>query len=182
MSKFNSKNIRKWLRILHRDLGYFFVGITIVYGISGIILNHKKQGQDPAFKTIVVEKQFPQLLTIEEFKSQFESQLGNYELKKVLPNNTNYQLFLQGGVGYYNLESGRCSFELYQKKPFVFFINKLHYNQKNYWTAIADIFAGVMIFFALSGLFMVKGKNGIMRKGKWYVLAGILIILIYLIT
>ena len=35
------KKIRKLLRILHRDLGYFIVGMTIVYGLSGIFLNHR---------------------------------------------------------------------------------------------------------------------------------------------
>jgi len=33
--------IRKLLRILHRDLGYFIVGMTVVYALSGIFLNHR---------------------------------------------------------------------------------------------------------------------------------------------
>ena len=32
--------VRKWLRILHRDLGYLVAGLTIVYAISGIAVNH----------------------------------------------------------------------------------------------------------------------------------------------
>ena len=31
---------RKINRILHRDLGYFFFGMTIIYALSGIALNH----------------------------------------------------------------------------------------------------------------------------------------------
>ena len=34
------KNIRKWSRILHRDIGFFFIGTTLIYAISGIALNH----------------------------------------------------------------------------------------------------------------------------------------------
>ena len=34
------KTLRKWSRILHRDIGYFFIGTTIIYGLSGIALNH----------------------------------------------------------------------------------------------------------------------------------------------
>ncbi|MDO8927577.1 MAG: hypothetical protein Q7W54_01150, partial [Bacteroidota bacterium] len=34
-------NIRKTLRSLHRDIGYFVVGITFVYTVSGIALNHR---------------------------------------------------------------------------------------------------------------------------------------------
>ena len=33
--------IRKFLRDWHRDLGYFTVGILVIYCISGIILNHR---------------------------------------------------------------------------------------------------------------------------------------------
>ena len=33
---------RKWNRILHRDIGYFFFGMTLIYCVSGIALNHKK--------------------------------------------------------------------------------------------------------------------------------------------
>ena len=36
------KTIRKWSRILHRDIGFFFVGASIIYGLSGIALNHLK--------------------------------------------------------------------------------------------------------------------------------------------
>ena len=40
--KKSSVVIRKWSRIIHRDLSYFFSGIILVYAISGIVLNHKK--------------------------------------------------------------------------------------------------------------------------------------------
>lgn len=179
MKWLNNKNLRKWLRIIHRDLGYFFVGITFVYGISGIILNHKEIKKDPAFKTHIVDVQFSKALTISEFKKEFENEYP-YTLNKIIPNNTSYQLYLQGGMGNYNTETGLVYFEIYQKKPIVYFINKLHYNQKKYWTAIADIFAGAMIFFALSGLFMVRGKNSILKRGKWYLITGILLVVLYI--
>ena len=34
------KVIRKWSRILHRDIGFFFIGASLIYGLSGIALNH----------------------------------------------------------------------------------------------------------------------------------------------
>ena len=34
------KQLRKWSRILHRDIGFFFIGTTLIYAISGIALNH----------------------------------------------------------------------------------------------------------------------------------------------
>ena len=31
---------RKWFRILHRDIGYVAVALTLAYGLSGIAVNH----------------------------------------------------------------------------------------------------------------------------------------------
>ena len=33
-------SIRKWIRVIHRDMGYIFFGMSLIYGISGIALNH----------------------------------------------------------------------------------------------------------------------------------------------
>lgn len=180
MSWFNKKNIIKWLRILHRDIGYFVVGITLVYAVSGIILNHKKNNIDPAYRSVVIEEYIDKGLTVSEFQSIFQIHFKNNELKSVIPNNEVYQVFVKGGVGEYEPVNGRVFIEVYQKKPFVHFINKLHYNQKNYWTAPADIYAGVLIFLALSGIFMVRGKKGLSGSGKWYLMAGIFLVLIYI--
>lgn len=46
---------------------------------------------------------------------------------------------------------------------------------------MADFFAISLIFFAVSGLFIVSKKNGIAGRGKWFVIAGICIPIIYLI-
>lgn len=180
MSWWNKVNWRKWLRIIHRDLGYFTVGLTLVYAISGIILNHKQTRVDPAFKTIQVDETLPAGLTIEAFTNQFISLFPDHQLNKILPEDQVYRLYLKGGIGHYNFTSGELSFEVYQKKPLVYFMNKLHYNQKNYWTTPADFYAGALIFFALSGLFMVRGKNSLLRRGKWYLLAGFLLLVLYI--
>jgi len=33
-------NWRKWNRLIHRDLGYLCVGLTVVYAVSGLAVNH----------------------------------------------------------------------------------------------------------------------------------------------
>ena len=35
-------NMRKLLRVLHRDFGYFFTGMTLIYCVTGILLNHTR--------------------------------------------------------------------------------------------------------------------------------------------
>ena len=31
---------RPWLRAIHRDVGYFSVGLTFIYALSGLAVNH----------------------------------------------------------------------------------------------------------------------------------------------
>ena len=39
MSK--SSVFRKWSRIIHRDVSYFFAGMILIYALSGILMNHR---------------------------------------------------------------------------------------------------------------------------------------------
>ncbi len=175
MKLWSKKNLRKWLRYTHRDLGYFFVGITLIYAISGIILNHKSHGEDPAYKTEHLDYQLQPNLKPEQVKAYWHDNLTDYSLNRIIPEGSTYNLYLKGGLGTYNPISGELKFEVYQKKALVYFMNKLHYNSKKGWTLMADIFAIAMIIFALSGIFLVPGKKGITGRGKWLVAAGIIL-------
>ena len=33
--------LRRWCRVIHRDLSFFFAGIILIYAVSGIVMNHK---------------------------------------------------------------------------------------------------------------------------------------------
>jgi Uncharacterized protein conserved in bacteria len=176
----SSKSIIRWIRIIHRDLGYLMVGICFVYGISGFLLNHM-DGKDPAFKTKEGSLQIEQNLSPDEIPTAWtNTQLP--DIKKVLKaDETHYRLMLNGGVAIYNAATGAVDYETFKKNTFVFWINKLHYNKVKGWSIMGDIFAVSLIFFAVSGLFMVKGKYGILRRGKWYLIMGLLIPLLYII-
>src|SRR5512144_790235 len=49
---------RLWLRAIHRDLGYFCVGLTFVYALSGLAVNHIADWE-PQFRKINRELQLP---------------------------------------------------------------------------------------------------------------------------
>ena len=171
--------IRRLLRIIHRDLGYFVVGITLVYGISGIILNHLGTS-DPAFKTELKNIQFPAYLTETELSAAWQADKTLPPLKRVMRMDDNRsRVFLDGGIGIYQSSTGELNFEVHRKRVLVFWMNRLHYNKVKGWSPVADFFAGALIFLAISGLFMVKGKKGLAGSGKWYLLVGILIPLLY---
>jgi hypothetical protein len=31
---------RSWALVIHRDLGYFFTGVIVIYAVSGLAVNH----------------------------------------------------------------------------------------------------------------------------------------------
>ncbi len=179
--KFNKQKINKWLRILHRDLGFLMVGVCLIYGISGILLNHMK-GKDPAYKTTEASITFAKELSREELAVVWETRKELPPLKKILnEDETHFRLMLEGGTGIYNTVTGQLTYEHHTKRQFVYWINKLHYNKVKGWSFMADFFAGSLIFFALSGLFITSKKHGVFGRGKWYLLAGICIPIFYLL-
>lgn len=175
-----NKNITKWSRTIHRNLGFFMVGVCLIYAISGFLLNHM-DGKDPAFKTKEETLQIEPNLTNEELNLLWkDKQLP--EIKRILAiDQDHYRLMLKGGVGIYNSTTGIVDYELHQKREFIYWINKLHYNKVKGWSVMADLFAFSLVFFAISGLVIVKGKKGITGTGKWYLIFGILIPIVYIL-
>jgi len=58
----------------------------------------------------------------------------------------------------------------------------LHYNSiKKLWTWFADLFALSLIFLAVSGLFILRGRNGITGRGAWLTALGMGVPLLFLI-
>ncbi len=177
--KANNNRIARWLRWLHRDLGYFVVGMSLVYGVSGIILNHMGNS-DPSYSIKKINDLFPVQLSQRELIAHWKTKAWNAELARILPvDNENLSLLLKGGQGNYNKTTGEVRFEVYKKLPLVDFINKLHYNRKVGWSFFADLFAGSLIFLAISGLFLVRGKNGFIQRGIWIMLAGMVVLVLY---
>jgi len=60
------KQLRKWSRILHRDIGFFFIGTSIIYGLSGIAINHLKDW-NPNY--VVITKRFTKRTIYKNAKS-----------------------------------------------------------------------------------------------------------------
>ena len=167
------------VRVIHRDLGFFVVGITLVYGISGILLNHLSTS-DPAFRTEAKSIQLPANLTEAELSAAWSSDETLPPLKRVMRvDDHRSRVFLDGGIGMYQSSTGSLSYEVHKKRVLVYWMNRLHYNKVKRWTPVADFYAGALILLAISGLLIVKGKRGIAGTGKWYLIIGILIPILF---
>ncbi len=182
------KQIRKWSRILHRDIGFFFVGATIIYGISGIALNHLKDWNPNFIVTLKKVK------TEEDFSRQKISKDKILNLLEKLDTQDVYKSYnyVEGGSVLRIYLSGRSSVtvipltgdvtaEFVKKRPLFFEVNYLHYNPNSWWTWFSDIFAGALILFAVTSLFMVRGKKGAWGRGGIYIALGIIIPILFLV-
>ncbi len=179
--KWWNKSIAYWLRVVHRDLGFLMVGLCLVYGVSGFLLNHMN-GKDPAFKTEEASVTLTQGLNHEELMKAWESHPELPALKKVFRvDEDHFRLMLEGGIGIYNAQTGVTAYETHEKRPVIYWFSRMHYNRVSGWSFIGDFFAVSLVFFAASGLFMVKGKSGLAGRGKWYLLLGILIPVLYVV-
>ncbi len=177
---------RKWNRAVHRDFGYFFFAMTVIYSLSGIAINHLDdwnpnyiislkdfQIKIPPSATKLTKSEVINMLT----------EIGendNYK-KHYYPGPGQLKVFLDGGNVILDLESGKGTLEKIKRRPIFHPVNFLHYNPGKWWALFSDIFAGALILIAITGLFIIRGKNGISRRGAVLTIAGIIIPVIYLI-
>ena len=178
---------RKLNRVLHRDIGYFFFGMSVIYGLSGIALNHLDDW-DPSYniRNEVVQAD-PRELKPGMTKDQVLHILdklaidGRYK-SHYYPRPDYLKVFLKGGSVTFNMNSGQGSLELLSRRPILFQVNFLHYNNPGFiYTYFADIYGAGLILMAITGLLMLQGKKGLSGRGKWFVGIGILIPLIFLL-
>ncbi len=177
--------LRKLNRVLHRDLGYFFFGMTIIYAVSGIALNHRHEW-NPDY--IITQEEFRKEVTVspsqidKDYSLEILEELSiDADYRTHLVAGDNYRIFVRDGSVTIDLAEGTGSFEIIRKRPFFNQINFLHYNApRKLWTWFADFYAGGLIILAVTGLFIIKGKNGITGRGAWLTTLGIIIPLIFL--
>ncbi len=182
---FDAMRLRKLNRILHRDLGYFFFGMTIIYALSGIALNHRHDW-NPNY--IITQKSFEKDITAttgEIDKSLALDILEELNIEQSyrthLIAGDNLRIFVENGSIDINLSKGTGNIEIIRKRPVFNQINFLHYNTpQKLWTWFSDIYAGGLIILAITGLFILQGKYGISGRGAWLTTLGIIIPLIFL--
>jgi uncharacterized protein len=177
---------RKWFRVVHRDFGYLFFGLTLVYSISGIALNHL---DDWNSNYIIIRKEiklenpgqiYPGITKTEVRALMDEFGEGDSYKNHYFPQSNQLKVFLKGGSAVINTETGNGLLERVTRRPFFREMNYLHYNPQVSWTWISDIFAGALIILAITGLFLVRGAKGITGRGAWLTVIGVLIPLIIL--
>ena len=177
--------LRKINRNVHRDLGYIFFFMTIIYGLSGIALNHIDDW-NPSYIIDNKEISIKETLNKEMLnRSKVISLLKTYAPEEkfknyYFPDENTLKVFIKDGNVIIDISSGQGYIETSKRRPIFHPVNYLHYNPKKWWTWISDIYAISLMLLAITGLFILKGKNGITRRGAWLTVIGVIIPIIFL--
>lgn len=182
--KFNLA-LYKLNRSLHRDIGYLTVGFTLIFSISGITVNHI-QDWNPNYNITRTESVIPPIET------RNQEEMVQHVLKHVTlsapikssfrPSPNELRIFLDGCTLSYNSRTGVLVEERIGERALLFDMNYLHLNHaKKVWTWVSDLFAVFLIFLSISGLFILKGKQGIKRRGAVLTMIGVAIPVVFLI-
>ncbi len=177
---------RKWNIILHRDIGYLCVGLTIIYAVSGVAVNHVADWNPNYIVKRDSCKIEPKIvsgnITLNDVTAILQElgETGEYK-NHFRPDSQNLQIFVEGNSITVNLNNGNVIKESIRNRTIFRELNFLHLNHpKKLWTYFADIYAIAIAFLAISGMLVIKGKKGIKGRGKWLIAIGILLPVIFL--
>ena len=179
------KKLRKFNRATHRDLGYFFVAMILIYAISGIAINHLDDW-DPSYVVNKWEVKTSNTINKSTFSSDDakallkEFNIDDRYRKFYFPNDNRLKIFFKGGNIVLDIKSGEGRAETLKRRAIFHTVNWLHYNPNIYWKWFSDIFAVALIILAISGLFILKGKNGLKWRGTILMTLGIILPLVFL--
>jgi hypothetical protein len=180
IDKLKKRSWRLWFRVIHRDLGFLIFGLTVIYAISGITLNHINDfNPNYSIDSRQLELSDELLdLNAEELCLKIDDDL--IYKKHIDRADGARRIFVQGGIIDIVPSKNIIQLEILNRRPFFYEANYLHYNRSKLWIWFSDIFAVILIIVSISGLFLVKGKYGIKKYGLIWTLIGILIPTIFL--
>ena len=183
---------RPWVRAAHRDIGYVAVGLTVVYALSGLSVNHLTDWKDgdANFQNYSREVDVAPLPTktgdaekddravSDAVRAKFGIAQEPREVYRI--DATKLDVTFDKRTVHVDLEAQRAIDEGQKPRFFLRAANWLHLNRgKKQWTYVADAYAVGLLVLALSGIFMIPGKKGFLGRGAVLVGIGIAIPVVY---
>lgn len=172
-------------RAIHRDLGYFYVGLIISFAVSGIMMNHRNQWHPEKY---VIEKSSFQITPLEE------SQINDSVVQEIVKANGINDKFRRQSIKKgelrislektdidIDIKTGKAEVTSFINTPVISQIMKLHKNTSDWWIYYGDIFGLSLITIAITGtMLLAKSKYSFKRRGWKLALAGVVFPLLVL--
>lgn len=167
------RNLRTFMRVSHRYLGYFLAGIMAMYAISGVLLIYRDTDFLKTRKTInkVVDKN-----------------LSSTELERTLRIN---KLKVQGKdgdilyfnrKGRYNASTGEVTYHARELPYLLEKMTQFHKSKSGDNIApLNTIFGSTLLFFVISSFWMFNVKCKAFKRGMWVAAAGLVLAFILIV-
>lgn len=177
---------KKTFRNLHRDLGYFYIGLIVSFALSGLMMNHRDSWHPEKYttETKAIQVQLPNESKIDDkFVEDLGKKLGiEDKMRRQMVKKGTLKISFENHDVEIDVKTGKGEIVSFLKTPIISQAMKLHKNDSNFWIYYSDIFALSLITIALTGTIMIKGgKFSFKQRGWKLALAGVLFPLLFLI-
>ena len=179
MKKINFRN-------LHRDLGYFYIGLIVSFAFSGLMMNHRESWHPDKYtiETKAIEVQLPEESEInEKFAEDLGKKLGiDDKFRRHMIKKGTFKISFEKHDVEIDMKTGKGEIVSFLKTPIISQSMGLHKNSSNFWIYYSDFFALSLITIALTGTIMIKaGKFSWKNRGWKLAVAGVVFPLLFLI-
>ncbi len=181
-------NLKKINFVLHRDIGYLCIGLTILYAISGVAVNHIDDW-NPSYEITKQSQNIGKverksvILTKEEVLEVLKKVGATQEFKNYhQPRENKLNIFLVDNKINVNLKTGEVEQTISKRRFLLFESNFLHLNHpKKLWTYIADLYAIGLLILAITAFIMMFVKKKIKYREIGLTAVGFLIPIVFLV-
>jgi hypothetical protein len=166
MQQNERKTVSYYLRALHRDVGFFVVGLVIIYALSGIVLVYRDT--DFLMRNVQVEKKLSPGIDPSELGKMLR--IKGFSVTKTEGDVVHFQ------NGSYNKTTGLAAYTA-RELPFVLQkcvgLHKTVSGKTTHWYAI--LFGTLLCFLAVSSFWMYPNNTSMFCRGICIAVAGAVI-------
>lgn len=157
----HKKSLKYYVRCLHRDIGFLVLGLTIAYAVSGVVLVYRETDFLKSMER--VERTVPQQLAPEELARLLHAR--HFEVTGVEGDVLRFQDGAAITAGVYDKSTGGIQYDAKQYPSLIDKMNRLHkLSSSKALHAVSVLYGVLLLFLAVSSLFMYgKGSGGFRR-------------------
>jgi len=169
----SKKNIRWYMRFLHNKIGFFIVGLVIIYGLSGLLQTYRDTNL--LKHDIVHTQQLAPSLPEKELGSSLK--LRNFKVNKTEGSMVYFE------DGNYNAATGMATYTTREWYAWLVPFTELHKSSSkslaHYFTTLFGI---ALLFMSVSAFWMFKPGTKLFSSGVYLTAAGVIaaVILLFL--
>ena len=166
MEQNEKRSFGYYMRALHRDVGFFVVGLVLVYAVSGVVLLYRDAGF--LMREVQVERQLSPGLDAEKLAAALH--LRGFKVSKVEGDVVHFR------QGTYDKGTGIAAYSTRQLPSVLQKFVDLHKTMSgkiNHWYAM--FFSILLCFLAVSSFWMYRRDTRPFRRGLCLAAAGIVI-------